>query len=318
MAHKLPTLIIVFIFIILAFFNSYGKEISKNRNAGSDKKIRPATVAGSYYPGDAENLKEAVEYFLKHAQKKDPDGIICAATAPHAGYVFSASIAAHTFRNIAHIDFDTIIIIGHDSFSKAVAYTCPVDYFETPLGRIQVDTDMVDKLQKYNKGIKPNMAIHSNDHTIEVQLPFIQTIKKECKIVPLMFGYPSPENCRILAEAIKYASGNKKVFVLASTDMSHYPAYEDAKKMDHITLDMIRSMDINRFFKHVYKQLKDPQLPGLQTAICASGGVGTAMLLAKEAGADTVEVFKYANSGDVRGGDRTRVVGYSSVLFIRK
>jgi AmmeMemoRadiSam system protein B len=133
-----------------------------------------------------------------------------------------------------------------------------------------------------------------------------------------MFGYPSPENCRILADAIKYASAGKKVFVLASTDMSHYPAYEDANKMDHMTLDRIKSMDINKLFKHVFKQLRDPGIPGLQTAICASGGVGTAMLLAKDAGANTAEILKYANSGDVRGGDKSRVVGYSSVLFLIK
>ena len=176
---------------------------------------------------------------------------------------------------------------------------------------------MVGRLHKYSKEIKPDISIHRNDHTIEVQLPYLQTIKKEFKIVPLMFGYPSPGNCRMLADAIKYASVDKKVFVLASTDMSHYPTYEGANKMDHLTLDMIKSMDVNEFFRHVYKQLRDPQVSGLQTAICASGGVGTAMLIAKDMGANTVQVLKYANSGDVSGGDKKRVVGYSSVLFVK-
>ena len=133
-----------------------------------------------------------------------------------------------------------------------------------------------------------------------------------------MFGYPSPENCKLLAEAIKYASGDKKVFVLASTDMSHYPTYEGANKMDLLTLDIMGSLNIHKFLKHVFKQLREPQISGLQTAICASGGVGTAMLLAKDMGADTVRVLKYANSGDVPGGDKNRVVGYSSVLFMKE
>ncbi|MGD9160806.1 MAG: AmmeMemoRadiSam system protein B [Desulfobacteraceae bacterium] len=122
---------------------------------------------------------------------------------------------------------------------------------------------MVERLHKYNKDIKPDYSIHRDDHTVEVQLPFLQVMNKKCKIVPLMFGYPSLENCKILAKAIKYASGDKKVFVLASSDMSHYPTYEGAKKMDHLTLEKIKSMNINKFFKHIYKQLKDPQLPGL-------------------------------------------------------
>ncbi|MBN2419744.1 MAG: AmmeMemoRadiSam system protein B [Deltaproteobacteria bacterium] len=317
MAGKLIIFIMI-IFCVFTLFNAYGKEASPDKTVQSEKITRPATVAGSFYSGNREDLKKEVNYLLENAEKKEITGTIFAATAPHAGYVYSGSIASHTFKNISDIDFDTIVIIGHDSFRSAVAYTCPVDFFETPLGKIHVDTEMSARLNGYSRDIKPDLSIHRNDHTIEVQLPFIQSIKKGCKIVPLMFGYPSPENCKVLADAIRYASGDKKVFVLASTDMSHYPAYEDANRMDHITLDMIKSMDIKRFFTHVFKQLRDPQLPGLQTAICASGGVGTAMLLAKDAGADTALVLKYANSGDAPEGDRQRVVGYSSVLFIKR
>ncbi len=315
MAQKLYISIIVFIFISLTLFNTRGE----NRIApGHNEKIRPAAVAGSFYPGDRKNLKKAVDDLLKNAEKKEVTGTIYTAIAPHAGYVYSGNIAATTFKNISDVAFDTIIIIGHDSFRSAVAYTCPVDYFETPLGKMPVDIDMINKMYAYNKNIKPDISIHRDDQTIEIQLPFLQAMNKKCKIVPILFGYPSPENCKILAGAIKYASDGKKVFVLASSDMSHYPTYEGSNKIDGLTLDIIRSMDIRRLFKHVYKQLKDPQIPGLQTALCASGGVGTALLYAKEMGADTALVLKHANSGDVPGGDKKRVVGYSSVLFIKK
>ncbi len=315
MAKKLFPLTILFIINILTFFNACGADKLPEK---SIVKIRQARAAGTFYPDSRNILDKTVNSLLDEAQKINNSGIICAATAPHAGYVFSGRIAACTFKNIRDMDFETIIIIGHDSYQDAVAYTCPVDYFETPMGKIKVDTEIVEKLHEFNRGIKPAASIHSTDHTIEVQLPFIQAIKKECKIVPLLFGLPSPENCRILADAIKHASENKKIFVLASTDMSHYPTWEDANKMDSLTLDAVKSMDINRFFKHVYTQMKTPELPGLRTAICASGGVGTAMLLAKDMGAETAEVLKYANSGDVTGGDKKRVVGYSSVLFIKK
>jgi MEMO1 family protein len=315
MAQKPNTLIIVFIFIALTLFTSYGENsFGSNQN----ETIRRAAVAGSFYPGNSEELKTTVDDLLKNAEKNDIKGTILAAMAPHAGYVYSGAIAALTFKNISDIEFDTIVIIGHDSFQDAVAYTCPVDYFETPLGKFPVDTEMVKMLNAYSKDIKPDLSIHRDDHTIEIQIPFLQIMNKKCKIVPLMFGLPSPQNCKILADAIKKAAGDKNVFVLASSDMSHYPDYEGSNKIDNITLDKVKSMDIDLFFKHVYSQMKEPQVSGLKTAICASGGVGTAMLFAKEMGADTALVLKHANSGDVTGGDKNRVVGYSSVLFMKK
>lgn len=317
MISKLSGFILLSLFICLTFLKAYGEDNIKTKDNGFGGKIRHAAAAGSFYPGAGKILEKTVDNLLRSADKKAEAGTIIAAMAPHAGYVYSGSIAAAAFKNIADIEFDTIVIIGHDSFRDSVAFTCPVDYFETPLGKMPVDREMVKKLHKFSKDIKPDPSIHRDDHTIEIQLPFLQAMNKKCKIVPLLFGYPSPENCRILADAIKYAAGDKRIFILASSDMSHYPTSEGADKMDHITLDIIKSMDINRFFRHVYKQLKDPELPGLLTAICASGGVGTAMLLAKDRGADTVQVLKYANSGDVPGGDKKRAVGYSSVLFIK-
>ncbi len=314
MTCKLKALIIV-VFIFLSIFNLYGENMIK---ADSVTKTRPASVAGAFYPGERDELKKTVDALIKNAEKADSTGTIYAAMAPHAGYVYSGYIAVQTFKNISDIPFDTIVIIGHDSFQDAVAYTCPVDFFETPLGKIPVDREMMEKLEDFNKGIKPDISIHMDDHTIEVQLPFLQAMNKNCKIVPIMFGLPSPQNCKILADAIKQAAGNKKVFVLASSDMSHYPTYEGSNKIDNITLDKIKSMDINLFLKHVYNQMQEPQVSGLKTAICASGGVGTAMLYAKEMGADTALVLKHANSGDVTGGDKIRVVGYSSVLFIKR
>ncbi len=314
MACKLKTLIIG-IFIFMSIFNTYGETMIKS---DSDTKTRPTSVAGAFYPGEKDELKKIVDDLFKNAEKADSTGTIYAAMAPHAGYVYSGPVAAYTFKNIFDADFDTIVIIGHDSYRDAVAFTCPVDFFETPLGKIAVDTEMMEKLQSFSREIKPDISIHREDHTIEVQLPFIQAMNKKCKILPIMFGFPSPQNCKILADAIKKAAGDKKIFILASTDMSHYPTYEGSNEIDNLTLDLIRSMDIDRFFKHVYKQLKAPELPGLQTAICASGGAGTAMLYSKAMGADTALVLKHANSGDVPEGDKTRVVGYSSVLFIKK
>jgi len=287
---------------------------------GEEKKvtIRKPAVAGTFYTDNADLLRAEISARLKNTPDIQTSGEILAAMAPHAGYVYSGNIAALTFKSIKNVDFDTIVIIGHDAGGDAVAYTCPVDYFETPLGKIPVDREMLAKLHAYDKGIKPFSRVHSRDHTIEIQLPFLQVMNKNCMIVPMMFGNPTPANCGILAEAIKAASGNKKIFLLASTDMSHYPDHESAYKMDNTTLDLIREMDINPFFRHAAKQRTDSDMPGIQTAICSSGGVGTALLYSKSMGMNHVEVLKYANSGDVPGADKGRVVGYSSALFIKK
>jgi MEMO1 family protein len=283
------------------------------------ENIHPPAVAGSYYPASPTELRAMITKFLDEAQDEKSAGEILAAMAPHAGYVFSGAIAARTFKQLARVDFDTIVIIGHDSYQDCVALLSPADYFRTPLGLVQVDRDMVDKMMKFNRGIVSNEAIHSQDHSIEIQLPFLQVLEKKCKIVPVMFGNPTVKNCRILADAIIAAAGNKKVVVLSSTDMSHYPSYDDARKVDGATLEMVKAMDVDKLFSHLAAQVKDKTISNEQTAMCSRGGAGTAMFFAKDRGADQAQVLTYANSGDVPViGDKTRVVGYSSVLFVKR
>jgi AmmeMemoRadiSam system protein B len=247
-----------------------------------------------------------------------PAGKILAALAPHAGYVYSGAVAACTHKLLSAVDFDTLIIIGHDTDRDAIAFTCPVDYFQTPLGKIPVDREMMEKMHKFNRGIKANPFLHARDHTVEVQLPFLQTLGRQCKIVPILFGNPTAENCRLLSDAILSAADGKTIFVLASTDMSHYPPYEAACTIDNATLDVLGSLDIDRLFSHLRVQERQASIPKLSTAMCAKGGVGTAILCARAYGADRVQVLRYANSGDVPGGDRSRVVGYCSVLMVKK
>jgi MEMO1 family protein len=287
-------------------------------NAIAGDKIRPPAVAGSFYPDSESELRGMITKFLNDIPDEKPAGEVLAAMAPHAGYVYSGAVAAHTFKQLANIDFDTIVIIGHDSFEDCVAFISPADYFKTPLGLVQVDREMVDKMLKFNKGIRSDESIHSQDHSVEIQLPFLQVMGKKCKIVPIVFGNPTAKNCRTLADAIIAAAGDKKVFVLSSTDMSHYPSYDNANKVDKATLEMVKTMDVDKLFSHLEGQVKKGSIPELQTAMCSRGGAGTAMFYAKARGADQAQILQYANSGDVSIGTKDRVVGYSSVLFVKK
>lgn len=282
------------------------------------KGVRPSIGAGSFYPGSPAQLRSTVSTLLDAVPPVTPAGKLLAAVAPHAGYVFSGGVAAHTFKLLSQEEFDTLIIIGHDSHLDAVAFTGPWDYFETPLGKVPVDRDTIEDLHAFHPGIKAGIPLHARDHTIEVQLPFLQVLGKRCMIVPILFGNPTVENCRLLSDAILASGRRKKLFLLASTDLSHYPSYDSALHVDQATLEAIKTLDILRLFAHLSEEERKGAVPDLQTAMCARGGLGTAILFAKAGGADHAQVLRYASSGDVPAGGKNRVVGYSSLLFVKK
>lgn len=278
--------------------------------------MRRAAVAGAFYPGRPQALEEDIQGMLDASPAAEPETEVVAAVAPHAGYVYSGQVAALTHKAMQNTAFDTIVIIGHDSYRGAVAYVSTVDAYDTPLGQVEVDGDMVAKLLAYHPGIKGDTAMHAREHTVEVHLPFLQTMKRTCKIVPILFGDPLAENCNILSRAIIEAAGDKKVFVLASTDLSHYPTYDDASRVDRATLKSLEPLDIETLFAQLTKSEKGAPA-GLQTAMCSRGGVGTAILFARSLGADHARILKYANSGDAPVGSRDRVVGYGAALMLR-
>jgi len=286
--------------------------------AGADA-LRRACVAGRFYPAPREDLQRTVRALLDATPTPALTGRIVAALAPHAGYTFSAPVAAVTFKALGPLSADTVVIIGHDTHHpNAVAFLSPADYFETPLGKVPTDRAMMDAMTSFHRGIVYAAPVHSGEHTIEVQLPFLQVMNKSCRIVPILFGNPTLENCRILADAIHAARADKRVIVLASTDLSHYPPYKDAVAIDQATLKTVAALDPKALLDSLRKQETRGTIPKLKTAMCARGGVGTAMFFAQDEGADHARILKYANSGDVPAGNKSGVVGYGSVVFIKR
>ena len=292
--------------------------------AGGQEEMNPKgvfrcpSVAGAFYPGSAKTLEKTVRGFLNRAPEPEFKGEVVAAMAPHAGYVFSGGIAAATHKALSKTQFDTVVIIGHDCHRNAVAFLCPVDGFDTPLGRVAVDTEMVDRMIAFDSGIRADVAMHEMEHTVEVHLPFLQVRQAPCKIVPVLFGDPTLANCQILADAILAASDGRRVLVLASTDMSHYPPYEGAKDVDLSTLKVMERFDPEELFRHLAAADARRDIPNLQTAMCSRGGVGTAMLFARKKGANRIRILGYANSGDVPQGGHDRVVGYGAAVMLRE
>ncbi len=282
------------------------------------QNIRPAKVAGSFYPADKDKFLQTIRTALNGAGPFHHDGQVLAVMAPHAGYMYSAAIAAHAYQALATAEFDTLVIIGHDFGRNAPGITAifpSCSAFDTPLGPVSVDVDYIQALRKGRGDFIVHDGVHAQEHTIEIHLPFIKHLKPNVKIVPILFGEVSAERCVRLADALQACAGERNVMILASTDLSHYPNYNDAKSLDEKTLELVTTMDLKGLAER--QAGKGVNAPNTQIALCAMGGVGTAMVWAARKGADAAPLLAKGNSGDVKGGDLNRVVGYGAVAFVR-
>ena len=285
------------------------------------KSVRPATAAGRFYSGSPENLRREVEQYLEQAPAYDGSaGGICAAAVPHAGYLYSAAIASPVFKALKGTSFDTVVIIGHDFGPMApgvVAVLPGYTHYQTPLGTVEVDRGLCNMLTDRDPRIVKNDRVHLQEHTIEVQLPFLQVTGFTGKILPVLFGEVTEAHCRDFAQLLRACQGNRKIFVLSSTDLSHYPASPLARELDAHTVELASSFQIGSLCD--WKNGGDwERKPGVETPICSAGGLGTAIAWAESLGATRCVTLERGNSGDTPGADSNSVVGYVSLLFCRE
>lgn len=282
------------------------------------ESVRPAAVAGAFYSADPEALRREVKGYLDAVPAQAMSGEVLALLVPHAGYRYSAAVAAYGYKALDGMKADTVVIIGHDAHARGiVALLSDVPAFETPLGRVEVDTELVAALTRENRGIIVHNDVHRRDHTVEVQLPFLQVVMPGCRIVPALFGEPKPETCRVFAEAIARQRGSRRLLIVASTDLTHYPPSDVSARIDKETMSRVERMDVPALFTYLDEAARQGSGDNVQTAMCASGGVGTALTYARAMGPAAVHVLHRANSGDVRGGDPDRVVGYAAAVIVR-
>ncbi len=269
--------------------------------------VKQPNVAGAFYSADPRELSDTVQYLKSSAGNVPADRQVEIAIAPHAGYPYSGPVAAYTFKAIARNHYKTIVIIGPSHFYPFEGISVwPKGGFQTPLGVVPVDEDFAQALLKENPKFQYLPQVYEREHAIEVELPFLQKTLDDFRIVPILMGDPDPQVCKALAQALdKLIGGRKDVLVLISSDMSHYYTYDVANQMDALTLSAIQDLDPQRFFEGNLSRKME---------MCGFVPVTTAILLAKIRGIKHVEVLKHANSGDTSG-DKSRVVGYSSVIF---
>ena len=279
-------------------------------------RIRPSAIAGSWYPDDPDELAAMVDDMLAAVEPVDgqPIGLI----VPHAGYAYSGPVAACGFRQLEEAQVDVAVVIASD---HQLPLSDPISVwaeggFETPLGVVPVDVEIAQALVEADPRITFDPAAHEGEHPIEIELPFLQRVCPACRIVPVLMGDDDEGTVRALADALLVALPGQRAVVVASSDLSHYPPYDDALVVDGATLAAIETGESTRV-RETTKALMAAGFPNLATCACGEGPILVTMRVAQGLGADTVTVLRYANSGDSPHGDRDQVVGYGAVMFWR-
>ena len=281
-------------------------------------EIRKPAVAGSFYAGDSKSLNIQIENCFLH--KIGPGEIplvnpkrennIVGLVSPHAGYIYSGPVAANGFYKIA-LDGkpDTIIILGpnHRGFGEDISIMVEGKW-ETPLGELEIDTDIAENILKNSNTIKKDKKSHQYEHSIEVQLPFIQYIfGRDIKFVPICMTRQDINTDIEIAQSICSSVVDKNILIIASSDFTHYEPQEYAKNVDKQAINAILEFNPKKLYDIIYRQ---------NLTMCGPGPITVMLIVCETLGAKKAELLKYATSGDVSGA-YGQVVGYASII-IRK
>jgi AmmeMemoRadiSam system protein B len=275
-------------------------------------QIRPPAVAGSFYPSEAAELKQLLEECfttspLGPLAVRSPSPELLGGMVPHAGYVYSGPCAAHFYSRLER-NVQNIILLGVNHRGRGFkAALSPADYWETPLGKIKVNQEVSKFLQDRAGFLQKDEQSHQQEHSIEVQLPFLQTVLGEVTFVPVSLSHLSVEECAQLGQAVAAAceaesASDMRTVVIASSDLSHYLSPKETEKLDRLALEKVLALDPTGLFKTVEEE-----------AITMCGVVPTAVFLfaAKALGARYTKLLKHCHSGDAV--PMREVVGYASV-----
>jgi AmmeMemoRadiSam system protein B/AmmeMemoRadiSam system protein A len=284
-----------------------------------DGAARAPMVAGAFYPDNPEELHHMISRLLADAPPQPLDGPVYALVAPHAGYVYSAQIAARSFALIRGHKYKRVVVIAPshvEPFSFTSIYEGAA--YATPLGSVPVDRDFAEKLARTDPSLKVSDVGHGShqgrsEHALEVELPFLQEVLGSFKLVPIVMGAGDYDASRALGNALASlierdpATQEPDTLIVASSDLSHFHSYGEASSIDRKTLAAIGQND--------YFSLSVNLEAGVWEA-CGGAPIMTAMIATERMGAKGRKILAYANSGDVTG-DKTRVVGYGAAAFFR-
>ena len=271
-----------------------------------DTPVRHSILAGAWYPEDPKELTAMVKGFLDHAKTPEIQGRLVALAVPHAGLVYSGPVAAYGFSLLKNQDFETVVLIGpsHRYPFSGVSLN-PVDY-ETPLGRLPLDAALAQEILKQGAPLVTTEPLaHQQEHCLEIEMPFLQTVAPKIKIVPLLMGDQDMDTCTRLAQILAKVIKGKKVLLLASTDLSHFHPADKAQELDGRLVEIVETYDALKLHSALIER---------KIEACGGGALVTVMLASRALGADRAEVLKYGHSGETSG-NNIEVVGYLAAAF---
>ncbi|MCK4504091.1 MAG: AmmeMemoRadiSam system protein B [Candidatus Aegiribacteria sp.] len=301
------------IFAVVLFAACGNSSPGDEEEVSGTGRARPPVVAGMFYPADPVELSSMVERLIEASVVRSTGGTIIAGVVPHAGYVYSGATAADFFSLINGLEFDVVILIGpsHRAAFQGMSIF-DGDFYLTPLGSVPVAADVADRLRESHPAASFIPAAHEEEHSLEVQIPFLQrSIEPGFRIVPIVTGYTGANELQYMAELILAEAYNEKILVLASSDLSHFPAESLARVVDSLTVEAILSGDMNQFLQ-VTSEEKLPA--GLDTFACGRLPIALVMAYTGLYPGVTSELLSSTTSASVSG-DYSRVVGYASIAF---
>ena len=265
--------------------------------------IRNPAVAGQFYPGWPEELRE----MIKHMTDKDNPRIdALGVVSPHAGYVYSGPVAGAVFSRIKFKD--TFVLLGPNHRGAGKPFSIMTQgSWKTPLGEVQINADLAEAILKASTNLEEDALAHRYEHSLEVQVPFLQYFKPDVTIVPIVLSHADPSVYKEIGKAIARAlkQTGAEAIILASSDMTHYEPHEKAKVKDMHAIDAILDLDADELVKRI---------ASYDISMCGYAPAVSLITAVKELGARKAELVKYQTSGDTSG-DYSSVVGYAGIII---
>lgn len=274
--------------------------------------IRKPVVAGQFYPGTKNELEEMIDSCIQHkfgpGNQIQNDESVYGIISPHAGYVYSGPTACHSYKAISSKNPELVIILGPNHFGVGKDVATMVDVqWETPLGLVEVDSEAAREIVNNSKYTEIDEFSHSKDHSLEVQIPMLQSIfSKKFKILPIILRDQSLEMAKDVGNAVAQIVKSRNAMIVASSDFTHYEENSFAHSQDKALIDPILEMDVEKFYRVLMEK---------RVTACGYGAMASVMIACKNLGAVKGELLSYTTSGDVMG-DTSSVVGYGAIKFI--
>jgi AmmeMemoRadiSam system protein B/AmmeMemoRadiSam system protein A len=310
---------IFILFLLLVLIASAPLQSQTRPLAAIDEPLEslPPSVAGAFYPADAETLKAGLKRYLESANPPAIEGEIVAVIVPHAGYIYSGPIAAYAYKVIAEqlrmrgdepgSKPDAVVVLA---FSHRGGFNDVSVYYkgsvETPLGQIRVNEKVAREFMESDKRLSFSQRVFMGEHSVEVQMPFIKRVLPDVPVVPVIFGRQGAANIDAVSRALEKIAKKYRIIVVATSDLSHYKPYKKANALDAETVDLILKGDPRKMARYAGER---------SDRMCGPAPVLAALSFAESQNAEPV-LLKYANSGDTAG-SKDAVVGYTSIAFVK-